>query len=193
MGQYLQTSGASLSKNTEARKLVTSLRSRITLEKLCGVFNDYMLEIYPREDLTWEEFDSLFAPLLNNCLPLYSVLSERQIINIYEVFITLIIFVTGAEFEEKILTIFKAFDVDGGGSLDRKELSKFLMCAIMGLCKMLNLQQPSRLGITQFTFAQFKIIDEDGSGDVEYSEFEDWILTSTEIQYFLLTYTGVQT
>ena len=47
-------------------------------------------------------------------------------INIYEVFISLIIFVKGAEFEEKLLTIFKAFDIDGGGSLDRKELSKFL-------------------------------------------------------------------
>ena len=186
MGQYLQTSGASLSKNAEARKLITTLRSKITLEKLCSVFNDYMLDIYPREDLTWEEFDNIFAPILNNCLPLYNTLSEYQVINIYEVFITCIIFVTGVEFEEKILTIFMAFDIDGGGSLDRKELSKFLMCAIIGLCKIIGLQQPSRLGISKFTFEQFKIIDEDGSGDVEYSEFEDWITNSAEIQDFML-------
>jgi len=68
-------------------------------------------------------------------------------INIYEVLISLVVFEIQAEFEDKVLTIFKAFDVDGGGSLDRKELSKFLMCAIMGLCKIIGLKQPSRLGI----------------------------------------------
>ena len=110
-------------------------------------FNDYMEACYPKEDLSWEEFDSIFSPILNNCETLYKVLGERHIINIYEVLITLTIFVKNAEFEDKTLTIFKAFDVDGGGSLDRKELSKFLMCAIIGLCKILGLTQPSRLGI----------------------------------------------
>jgi len=38
-----------------------------------------------------------------------------------------------------VLTVFKAFDIDGGGSLDRKELSKFLMCGIFGLCKIIGL------------------------------------------------------
>ena len=79
-------------------------------------------------------------------------MAERHVINIYEVFIALIIFDAKAEFEDKLLTIFKAFDVDGGGSLDRKELGKFLMCAIIGLCKLIGLTAPSRLEIQQFTF-----------------------------------------
>lgn len=136
-----------MSKNEKTRGLVNSFRNKITLEKLCSAFNDYMLDCYPKEDITWEEFDSIFSPILNNCRPLYDALSERQIINIYEVFITMIIFVRECEFDEKLLTIFKAFDIDGGGTLDRKELSKFLMCSIIGLCKILGLTQPSRLGI----------------------------------------------
>ena len=91
--------------------------------------------------------------MLNNCEPLYKILSERHIINIYEVFIALVVFVKDVEFEEKVLMIFKAFDVSGDGCLDRKELSKFLMCAILGLCKLTCLPEPSRVGIKQFTYA----------------------------------------
>ena len=177
----MQTDGLSLSKNEPVRRLVTSLRDKITIEKLCSVFNDYIEDCYPKEDLTWEEFDSIFSPLLNNCEPLYRLLGDRVSINIYEVFITLIIFVRNAEFEEKLLTIFKAFDVDGGGSLDRKELSKFLMCAIIGVCKLLGLKAPSRIGIKKFTYEQFKLVDEDGSGSIEFAEFSDWISESAEI------------
>ena len=90
------------------------------------VFNDYMKTIYPKEDLSLEEFDDLFSPILNNSQPLWKILTEKQSINIYEVFISLIVFVKDAEFEEKLLTIFKAFDIDGSGAIDRKELSKFL-------------------------------------------------------------------
>lgn len=85
------------------------------------------------------------------------------------------------EFEEKLLTIFKAFDVDGGGSLDRKELSKFLQCAVNGVCKLIGLKSPSRNEIRSFTFDQFRIVDADSSGAIEYCEFEDWIANSDEI------------
>ena len=141
-------------------------------------FNDYVMDCYPKEDLTWDEFDSIFSPVLNNCETLYKILGEHHRINIYEVLITLIIFVKNAEFEDKLLTIFKAFDIDDGGSLDRKELGKFIMCSILGLCKILGLTPPSRLGIQQFTFEQFKIVDDDGSGTIEYCEFEEWISNS---------------
>ena len=66
MGNYLQTTGASLSKNPEARNLVNQLRGKLTLEKLCTAFNIYMQEIYPKENLTWDEYDIVFASLLNN-------------------------------------------------------------------------------------------------------------------------------
>ena len=123
----------------------------------------------------------------------YKILSERHIINIYEVFISLVVFVKDVEFEDKVLMIFKAFDVSGDGCLDRKELSKFLMCAILGLCKLTGLPEPSRVGIKQFTYAQFKIVDDDGSGQIEFPEFESWLTDSIEIQDFMLRFTGCQT
>ena len=106
--------------------MINQLRAKIDLEKLCAVFNDYMETIYPNEDLSYEEFDDLFSPILNNSEPIWKVLTEKQSVNIYEVFISLIVFVKDAEFEEKLLTIFKAFDINGSGDVDRKELSKFL-------------------------------------------------------------------
>ena len=68
-------------------------------------------------------------------------------INIYEVFITSAIFVKNTEYEQKLLCIFKAFDIDGGGTLDRKELTKFILCSVLGICKILNLSKPSKSGI----------------------------------------------
>lgn len=58
---------------------------------------------------------------------------------------------------------------------------------------MIDLKAPSRMQISKFTFEQFKIVDEDGSGAIEYCEFEDWIANSIEIQDFMLKYTGMQT
>ena len=193
MGQYLQTDGSSLSQNPTVFKLVNQLRSKLNLENLCVVFNDYMQECYPREDLTWTEFDTIFSPVLNDCAAIFQLLATNYMINIYEVFITFVIFIKNAEFDEKLLLIFKAFDVDGGGSLDRQELSKFLMCTVLGLCKILGLKAPSRIGIQQFTYEQFKIVDEDGSGSIEFEEFQEWIEKSNEIQDFLLKFTGIQT
>ena len=191
MGQYLQTEGSALSQNPKVFKLVNQLRAKLTLENLCEVFNDYMQECYPKEDLTWTEFDMIFSPVLNDCDNIFQLLNTNFMINIYEVFITFVIFIKNAEFDEKLLLIFKAFDTDGGGSLDRQELSKFLMCTVLGLCKILGLKAPSRIGIQQFTFEQFKVLDEDGSGSIDFAEFEQWISKSTEIQEFLLKYTGV--
>lgn len=96
-----------------------------------------MDDCYPREDMTWEEFDNIFSPALNNCWPLFDALSESGYINIYEVFITATIFSKDTEYEDKLLCIFKAFDIDGGGTLDRRELTKFIICAVNGICKIL--------------------------------------------------------
>ena len=67
MGQYLQTDGQAISKNEEARNLVNSLRNKLTIEMLFECFKYYMGDIYPREDMSWEEFDQIFSPALNNC------------------------------------------------------------------------------------------------------------------------------
>ena len=173
--------------------MVNQLRSKLTVEKLLQCFSYYMEDCYPKEDLGWEEFDHIFSSTLNNCRPTYEALQENSLINIYEVFIICAIFVKDTDYNEKLLCIFKAFDVDDGGTLDRRELAKFLLCSILGICKLLKLKTPSKLGIQQFTYEQFKIVDEDGSGSIDFDEFDEWISNSHEIQDFMLRYTGVQT
>ena len=41
------------------------------------------------------------------------------------------------------------------------------------------------MGIQEFTIQQFKMIDEDGSGTIDYDEFDEWISSTKEIQDFL--------
>lgn len=161
--------------------MVNQLRSKLTVEKLLQCFSYYMEDCYPKEDLGWEEFDHIFSSTLNNCRPTYEALQENSLINIYEVFIICAIFVKDTDYNEKLLCIFKAFDVDDGGTLDRRELAKFLLCSILGICKLLKLKTPSKLGIQQFTYEQFKIVDEDGSGSIDFDEFDEWISNSHEI------------
>jgi Ca2+-binding EF-hand superfamily protein len=83
-----------------------------------------------------------------------------------------------------------AFDIDGGGTIDRKELSKFLLSAIVGLCKLIGLPPPSFLGIQNYTYAVFSEVDGDNSGTVDFDEFSDWIKHSDILQEFLLMFTG---
>jgi Ca2+-binding EF-hand superfamily protein len=71
---------------------------------------------------------------------------EGGLVDIYESFIALTIFSQG-HFDDKIRAVFVVFDIDGGGSIDRKELSKFLLASIVGICKLLGLPSPSFLGI----------------------------------------------
>jgi len=67
--------------------------------------------------------------------------------------------------------MFSAFDLDDGGSIDRKELSKFLFSSIVGLCKLLGLPNPSYTGIQKYTYEVFAEVDEDNSGSVDFNEF----------------------
>ena len=43
------------------------------------------------------------------------------------------------DYDFKLLGMFKSFDVDNGGSIDRQEFLTFLYAAIFGLCKLLDL------------------------------------------------------
>ena len=97
------------------------------------------------------------------------------------------------DYDFKLLGMFKSFDVDNGGSIDRQEFLTFLYAAIFGLCKLLDLQQPNRDVVLEYSYGVFREIDEDGSGEIEFEEFSGWIKNNTDLQDFLLKYTGVQT
>ena len=43
-------------------------------------------------------------------------------------------------FDIKLEGLFRSFDVDNGGTLDRGELLSFFNSAIYGICKLLNIE-----------------------------------------------------
>lgn len=94
--------------------------------------------------------------------------------DIYEAFVAMTVFSDG-EFELKLLGMFRSFDVDEGGSIDRGEFLTFLNAAIYGLCKLLDLDAPPLSRIYEYAYNEFKVIDEDNSGEIEFDEFSSWI------------------
>lgn len=85
------------------------------------------------------------------------------------------------------------FNTDGGSDMDRKEMGKFFLASIQGLCKICNLPSPSQLGLQEFTLMAFAEVDADGGGTVDFDEFKEWISNHDVIQDFLLQHTGQQT
>ena len=120
-------------------------------------------------------------------------MKEGHNINIFEVFIALVIFCKNMDYDDRIHLVFNVFDLDGGGSLDRKETAKLLSATVFGLCKLAGLPSPTKLKVSEYISEMFKHIDADGSGVVEYQELKDFIDDSMEIQDFILRYSGVQT
>lgn len=118
MGNYLNFPSDIKPSN---KSLLKKLR-RIRLEKVLEIFRDYVENVHPNETLDAEQFDNLFSPLLNNTTPFFNVFKEGSFVDIYQSFIALTIFSQG-HFDDKIMACFVAFDIDGGGIIDRKELS----------------------------------------------------------------------
>ncbi len=71
------------------------------------------------------------------------------------------------DFELKLLGLFRSFDVDNGGSIDKNELITFFESAINGLCKLLDIALPNRNSILDFSYVVFKEIDSEDTGEIE--------------------------
>ena len=100
--------------------------------------------------MDWDDFDSLFSPMVNNPYPLFKHLKEGHKINVLEAFIALVFYCYDAEYDDRIRLIFNVFDIDGGGTLDRKEASKLISCSIYGLCKLAGLPVPGQKVISAY-------------------------------------------
>ena len=85
------------------------------------------------------------SPILNNTEPLFAALTDSSNeVNFYEAFIVMVLFCRHADYEIRLRLVFDSFDVDGGGSMDRRELSQFISAAIYGLCKLIGIPQPTK-------------------------------------------------
>jgi len=117
-----------------------NLIKKIKTEKVFEVFDDYHKNYYPRTELTIEEFDDVFSPILNNTKGVFAKLIQADdTVNIYEAFVNFTVFSNG-KFDIKLRGLFGSFDVDQGGSIDLKEFMAFVSAAIYGLCKLLGIK-----------------------------------------------------
>ena len=108
---------------SEDRKiLIAFLRKRVNLTKIIEVLHDFRSN--PKVKLNQEEFDDIMSPMLNDTEPLFMVLADNSDeVNFYEAFIVFVLFCRHAEYEDRLRLVFDSFDIDGGGLLDRRELS----------------------------------------------------------------------
>ena len=90
----------------------------------------YNAEYFPKENLNEEEFDNLFAPILNNTEPFFNIMQFSGEVNFSQMYIGMCVFCRNIQYDERIQLIFTSYDLDGSGELDRKETAKFLEAAI---------------------------------------------------------------
>ena len=103
--------------------------------------------------------------MLNNPSLLFKCLSDgSNQVNFYEAYIVMVLFCKYAEYEDRLRLVFDSFDVNGGGTLDRKELNVFVQCSLYGLCKIVGINVPSKLTISRFIGDNYRLVDSDGSG-----------------------------
>ena len=85
------------------------------------------------------------------------------------------------DFDLKLLGLFRSFDVDNGGFIDRQELLSMLFSAIFGLCKLLDLKPPTQDQVMEYSYSVFKEIDGDNSGEIDCEEFSDWVRNNVDL------------
>ena len=79
--------------------------------------------------MNYEEFTDVFSSVLNNTWDVFSKLETAQEVDIYEAFVAMTVFSFG-DFDLKLQGLFRSFDTDNGGTIDKQEFLKFLISAI---------------------------------------------------------------
>jgi len=93
-------------------------------------------------------------------------------VDIFECLGCLITF-SGQEYLEKTTFIFKLFDFDDSGFIEKRELILTLQAVIRGLCKLVNLPIPHLKEIEILALNCFHSIDIDYSQSIDLKEFNN--------------------
>ena len=125
MGNYLHGDKEPPKLTTEKRAVLRAMKNKVTVQGLVEVLQDFQSE--PKQKLSWDEFDLMMSPILNNSQPLFLMLKDPSMqVIFYEAYIVLVLFCKNAEYDDRLRLIFDSFDLDQGGWLDRKELTIFI-------------------------------------------------------------------
>ena len=100
----------------------------------------------------------------------FDKLKVKEVANFYEALTAMALFSKG-EFESKIKSLFKMYDLDGNNSIDKDELKNFLQSGVYGLSRLLNLPVPFEEEIYQLVISCFKDMDKSRSDTIDMEEF----------------------
>ena len=136
-----------------------------------------------------DKLNSAFSEINFNFEKLFHILQnkESKMVDIMEVYAVLFTFCKG-QFDDKIKASFLLFDYDGSGQIEFPEMCSTLQSYIMGLCKITSSPLPKESEIQHLAVKAFTFLDPDGSGTIDFHEFEDWVTTDEDIQDILLAY-----
>lgn len=147
MGNFLFNSSLQIRDKHDKKQLarvnfISYIKKRIRLNQLPEIYEDFYKAYYPQFLLEKDQFDDVFSPLLNVTETFFEIVQERGRADFYMGMVGLVLFSQG-EFEEKVSFLYQMFNTDGGSDMDRKEMGKFFLSSIQGLCKICNLPSPS--------------------------------------------------
>ena len=84
-------------------------------------FSDYFEQYHPKSTLNYEMFTDIFSDVINNTRKCYSKLEKDGSVDMYEAFVAMTVFSSG-DFDIKLKGLFRSFDTDDGGTIDKQEL-----------------------------------------------------------------------
>ncbi|CAD8057048.1 unnamed protein product [Paramecium primaurelia] len=192
MGNYFRT----VPKGPLEETLINFLKTRKLqhINDCIEMINDS----YPtKSTLILDEYLDVFGGILEEWTEQVFLLLENNQssagqVDIYESLAVIIVF-CGEEFNTKLEFIYKMFDFDQSGEIEKKELIMTLQASIRALCKIAKLQPPELKDLEYFAEKMFIQLDSDRSASISFHEFSIWLLNSWELQDFMLQYALIQT
>lgn len=190
--------GGYLAKSTELRqnKALQDQIKRCTLKDILECMKTINQGYQGSQFINLEEFEDIFGLLLDDPSESFLLLQNNQdidgTVDVYES-LALFLILSGESIDSKIDSIFKLFDFDHSGGLDTSELFMTLQSSARALCKFASVKSPSQKDLEKLTDVIFLSMDRNGDKKISPEEFLGWINENSEIQEFLLKYTGKQT
>jgi len=191
MGNFLQKSPGS----TYDKTLTIQLKQR-TLREITECITVLQEDYADCQCLTYDQFEDIFCPIFDDPEQFFKILQNEHdlegTVDIYETLASIAIF-SGEKFERKAAFVFKLFDFDQNGTLEKSEMVLTLQSAVRSLCKFVDIDPPSLKSLADLADTIFAVIDHDNNKRISFDEFLFWIKNSSEIQDFLLNYAHTQT
>ena len=201
MGNFIQKQAEW--KKEKTKQQVQEHRNSLTLHLKTKNINDmrdvveYISNVYSQHSLlSQEEFEDIFGIIFDDLVDqAFEALKAKKTgkVDLYEGLAVLALLNGDDDFEGRIAFIFKLFDFDGSGSIEKKEFVMSCTAAIIGLSKIAHVPLPTLKEIEDFAVDKFFEIDNDENNVISQQELQSFLSSDLQLQEFLLIYCNVNT